>query len=84
MNAVLIKRTERIIGNYMSQMMGDDPTQASDGAYSIDGMERIGNDVVAVVQYHPSMGQGSLYLFGLKEEAGALTPSSTVSKAAFP
>lgn len=73
LNADIDQATERIIGNYMSQMMGDDPTQASDGAYSIDGMEQVGNDVIAVVQYHPSMGQGSLYLFGLKEKAGALT-----------
>lgn len=42
LNADIDQATERIIGNYMSQMMGDDPTQASDGAYSIDGMEQVG------------------------------------------
>lgn len=78
LNTDLYQAAERTIGNYMNGIMGDDPTQASYGEYSIDSMEQVGNDVAAVVQYHPSMGQGSLYLFGLKEEAGALTVVNSV------
>lgn len=66
------KEAERMIENYMTDFMGDDPQKGYYGEYSVGGIKQMGNYTFAVADYHPNEGQGGLYLFVFEKKAGKL------------
>ena len=65
---ILKQNAAGMIEKEMADILRDNP-----GEYVIDGIEKAGNSVLAIVRCMPGMGQGSIYLFVLELNADSLT-----------